>query len=117
MGRRSKYSAEFRHDAVELVRNSEDSMRRIAADLGVSQETLRGWVNQDRIDRGEGKPGELTTAEKQELVRLRRENAQLRMERDILKTGDGRLATCLHEEGVDWPRPRRGNRGRCFLVP
>ena len=85
MGRRSKYNAEFRHDAVELVRNSDDSMRRIAADLGVSQETLRGWVNQDRIDRGEGKPGELTTAEKQELVRLRRENAQLRMEREILK--------------------------------
>jgi transposase len=85
LGRRSKYSSEFRHDAVELVRNSEDSMRRIATDLGVSQETLRGWVNQDRIDRGEGKPGELTTAEKQELVRLRRENAQLRMEREILK--------------------------------
>jgi len=70
---------------VELVRNSQDSMRRIAADLGVSPETLRGWVDQDRIDRGEGKPGELTTAEKQELVRLRRENAQLRMEREILK--------------------------------
>ncbi len=61
MGRRSKYSSEFRHDAVELVRNSEDSMRRIAADLGVSQETLRGWVNQG-IDRGEGKPGELREA-------------------------------------------------------
>ena len=75
MGRPSKYSPEFRHDAVELVRNSGESMRHIAADLGLSQETLRGWVNQDPIDRGEGKRGELTTAERQELVRLRRENA------------------------------------------
>ena len=85
MGRPSKYSPEFKHDAVELVRTGDQSMRRVAADLGLSQETLRNWVNQDRIDRGEGKPGELTTAEKQELVRLRRENVQLRMEREILK--------------------------------
>ena len=85
MGRRSKYSPEFKHDAVELVRSSGESMRQVAADLGLSQQTLHNWVHQDRIDRGEGKPGELTTAEKQELVRLRRENAQLRMEREILK--------------------------------
>ncbi len=70
MGRRSKYSSEFRHDAVELVRNSEDSMRRIAADLGVSQETLRGWVNQDRIDRGEGKPGELTVTDRSSVIHI-----------------------------------------------
>ena len=102
MGRRSKYSAEFRHDAVELVRNSEDSMRRIVADLGVSQETLRGWVNQDRIDRGEGKPGRLTTEERQELVRLRRENTQLRMEREILKTANGPFGApaCMKMAGV-----------------
>jgi transposase len=85
LGRRSKFSPEFKHDAVELVRASSESMRKVAADLGLHQETLRGWVNQDRVDRGEGKPGELTTAEKQELVRLRRENVQLRMEREILK--------------------------------
>jgi transposase len=81
-------------------------MRRIAADLGVSQETLRGWVNQDRIDRGEGKPGELTTAEKQELVRLRRENAQLRMEREILKARS--LFRQKRRPGESLPVHRRG---------
>jgi transposase len=85
LGRPSKYSPEFKHDAVELVRTSELSMRKVAADLGMSQETLRGWVNQAKIDRGEGPPGALTTEERQELTRLRRENAQLRMEREVLK--------------------------------
>ena len=72
MGCPSKYSPEFRHNAVEFVRNSGESMRRIAADLGLSQETLRGWVNQDPIDRGEGKRGELTTAERRPFVASRR---------------------------------------------
>ena len=79
MGRRSKYSSECRHDAVDLVRNSRTPW---GASLPISGLARRrcGWVNQHRIDHGEGKPGELTSAEKQELVRLRRENAQLRME-------------------------------------
>lgn len=81
----SRYSPEFRRDAVELARTSGQTVKAIARDLGVSAESLYNWVKQDRIDRGEGAPGELTTAEKQELSRLRRENAQLRMEREILK--------------------------------
>jgi len=60
-------------------------MARIASDLGVNAQTLSNWVKQDKIDRGEGAPGELTTAEREELTRLRRENAVLRMEREILK--------------------------------
>ena len=85
MGRPSKYSPEFRRDAVVLARTAGQPVTKIAGDLGVCPETLRGWVKRDKIDRGEGAPGELTTAEKQELVRLRRENAELRMEREILK--------------------------------
>ena len=85
MGRPSKYSSEFRHDAVVLLRTAGQPVKKIAGDLGVCAETLRAWVKQDKIDRGEGAPGELTSAEKQELVRLRRENAELRMEREILK--------------------------------
>jgi transposase len=81
----SRYSPEFRRDAVELARTSGQTIKAIARDLGVSAESLYNWVKQDRIDRGEGASGELTTAEKQELSRLRRENAQLRMEREILK--------------------------------
>ena len=85
MGRPSKYSPEFRHDAVVLVRTAGQPVTKIAGDLGVCSETLRAWVKQDKIDLGEGAPGELTSAEKQELARLRRENAELRMEREILK--------------------------------
>jgi len=85
LGRSSKYSAEFKHDAVVLVRTNKESLRKAAANLGMGAETLRRWVLQDRIDRGEGQPGELTTAERQELTRLRRENRQLLMEREILK--------------------------------
>ncbi|MFE2639339.1 transposase [Streptomyces scopuliridis] len=66
-----------------------DSSRRtvteIARELGVSPVGLRGWVNRDNADRGEGKPGELTSTEREELKRLRKENAELRMEKDILR--------------------------------
>ena len=85
-GRRlQRYATEFKRDAVALVRTSNESLKKIARDLGVNPETLRGWVKQDKIDRGEGPPGALTTEERQELARLRRENVQLRMEREILK--------------------------------
>lgn len=80
-----RYALEFKRDAVALVRASSSSLNIIARDLGVNPETLRGWVKQDKTDRGEGPPGALTTEERQELTRLRRENVQLRMEREILK--------------------------------
>jgi len=85
LGRPSKYSPEFKHDAIELVASSKEPLRTIAQNLGISAETLRWWVMRDKIDRGEGPPGALTTEERRELARLRRENAQLRMEREILK--------------------------------
>jgi transposase len=49
----------------------------------VSPEGLRGWVNRDKAERGAGRPGELTSTEREELKRLRKENAELRMEKDI----------------------------------
>jgi transposase len=85
VGRPSKYTAEYRRDAVALVRNSGEPVKKVARDLGINAETLRNWVNQDKVDRGDGKPGELTSEEKEELRRLRRENAELRIEREILK--------------------------------
>lgn len=55
----------------------------LAQDLGVSGQTLRNWLHQVDVDAGRGGPGELSTAEREELRRLRRDNHILRQERDI----------------------------------
>ena len=87
MGKTSKrYPAEFKADAVALVRSSPDrNITEIAKSLGVSPQGLRNWVNQDKADRGEGPAGVLTSTDREELARLRKENAELRMEKEILK--------------------------------
>jgi transposase len=77
------YPPEFRAEAVRLYRESGHSLSVIAKDLGISLETLRSWVKQAKIDAGE-KAG-LTSEERVELAKLRRENRTLRMERDLLK--------------------------------
>ena len=77
------YPPEFRAEAVRLARAPGNSIRQVARDLGVSNESLRRWVIQADVDRGAG-PG-LTTDERAELTRLRRENRTLRIEREILK--------------------------------
>jgi len=69
--------------AVELAREREKPIGQIARDLGISESCLRNWVNQADVD--EGKREGLSTEEREELRRLRRENRVLRMERDILK--------------------------------
>jgi transposase len=79
------YPAEFRARAVELARSSGKSIPVLARELGVSDQGLREWVRQADIDAGRGRPGELTTDDKAELQRLRRENRVLREEREILK--------------------------------
>ncbi|HEV8649052.1 MAG TPA: transposase [Actinomycetes bacterium] len=78
------YPEAFRRDAVELVRSSGKTVAQVARELGLNRETLRLWLRRDQADRGE-RHDLLTTAEQQELVRLRRENAELRTEREILK--------------------------------
>jgi transposase len=79
------YTPQFRADAVRLVEQSGRSMRQVAADLGLAVESLRRWVLQAKIDAGQGPDGALTREEREELRRLRREVATLRMEREILK--------------------------------
>jgi len=81
---RPPYPPEFRAEAIALVRSSGKSRRAIAEDLGISSETLRLWLKQADLDAGVRQDG-LTTDEREELARLRRENRTLREEREILK--------------------------------
>lgn len=82
---RRKFTAEYKAEVVRLVRDGGKTIREASRELDLVESAVRQWVKQARIDAGEGKKGELTTAEHAELVALRRENKQLRMEREILK--------------------------------
>ena len=75
-------SPEFRRRAVELARERIKPMPELAEDLGVSESSLWRWIKQADVDEGV-KPG-LTSEEREELARLRKENRVLRMERDLL---------------------------------
>ena len=80
---RRRFSDEFKRDAVEIVRSSKKPIAEVARELGIYDSTLGNWVKQDEINRGEREG--LTSDERQELGELRRENARLRMERELLK--------------------------------
>ncbi len=85
MGRsQPPYPPEFRREAIRLVEAGAKSRNAIARDLGISTETLRQWVKQADIDAGIRQDG-LTTAETEELRRLRREVRVLAEEREILR--------------------------------
>jgi len=79
---RPPYPPEFRRQAVELIRSG-TPIKRVAVGLGVSEQTLRNWVRQGDVDAG--RADGLTSDEREELRRLRRENRRLTQEREILK--------------------------------
>ena len=83
--KRRTFTREFKMEAVRLIRESGRSVGEVARDLGVWETVLRRWLKQAEIDEGRGPEGVLTTAEREELRKLRRENKQLMMEREILK--------------------------------
>ena len=85
-GRRARrqFSDEFMAGAVRLVLDDGKTIAAVARDLDLTPSALRSWVLQARADRTKGRTG-LTTAEREELARLRKDNRELRTERDILK--------------------------------
>ena len=84
-GKRRAFTKEFKAQTVRLVRDSGKSIGVIARELDLGESVLRSWVRQGDVDAGRGRPGALTTEERKEVTRLRREVRTLRMERDILK--------------------------------
>jgi transposase-like protein len=83
--RRRTFSKQFKADAVSLVRQSDKSMAEIARNLDLSLSALCAWVKQAEIDDASPAPGPLTSEERVELQKLRRDNKRLLMERDFLK--------------------------------
>ncbi len=80
---RRSFSREFKTEVVELVRSGGKTIPEVARDLDLTETAVRAWVRQADVDAGD-RPG-LSSAEREELARLRKENRVLREERDILK--------------------------------
>ena len=80
---RPPYPEEFRREAVALIRSGQRTLAEASKSLGVSQQTLRNWIKQTDVDAGRAEG--VTSDEREELRRLRREVRTLREEREILK--------------------------------
>jgi transposase len=80
---RPPYPEEFRREAVGLIRSGQRSLAEASRSLGVSQQTLRNWLKQEAVDAGRQEG--VSSEEREELRRLRREVRVLREEREILK--------------------------------
>jgi len=86
MGRPSKYPAEFQAEAVRLVLTTDKPMAEVARDLGLNYKTLGNWVRKAREQQTlQALPGALSEHERLELKRLRKEVADLKVEREILR--------------------------------
>ncbi|HEX8933295.1 MAG TPA: transposase [Pseudonocardiaceae bacterium] len=82
---RRKFDAQFRVGAVRIVTETGKPIAQVARDLGIKESTLGNWVAKDRATRAGNGTGALSESEREELARLRRDNAELAMERDVLK--------------------------------
>jgi transposase len=101
---RRKYDPEFKEGAVRIVREAGKPIAQIARDLGVHEGTLGNWVAKDRAER-EGTEG-LSMGDAAELKRLRAENAQLLMERDVLKRSVVLWVLCRDRDNTHYAEHR-----------
>ena len=87
MSRRKRrvFTQEFKADTVRLVSAGAKTLPQVAKDLDLTESSVRNWVKDAQVATGRGLPGALVREERDELVQLRRENRQLKMEREILK--------------------------------
>lgn len=83
--KRRKFTATFKADAVRLCAQGGRSIAQVAGDLDLTETALRDWVKRAEADAGTRPTEVLTSAEREELQQLRRDNKRLLMERDILK--------------------------------
>jgi transposase-like protein len=83
--KRRKFTAQFKADAVRLVMTGGKSIGEVTKQFDLTETALREWVRRAEIDAGKGPPGALTTAERAELIELRKRVKRAEMERDILK--------------------------------
>lgn len=83
---RRKFTAQFRADVVKLCQSGDESVSAVCERLDLTESAVRGWLRRAGDDGvGDGEGNALTASEKQELQQLRRENKQLKVEREILK--------------------------------
>ena len=83
--KRRTFTDEFKTEVVGLCQRGDRTIPQVARDLDLTVSAVRGWVKQAEVDAGDGPPEALTSAEREELRRLRREVRQLREDREILK--------------------------------
>ena len=83
--KRRAFTPEFKAEAVRPCKVGDRTITQVAEDLDLTETALRDWVKRADIDAGKGPPDALTTAEREEMAKLRRELKRVTMERDILK--------------------------------
>lgn len=92
MGLRRKFSPEFKSEAVRLATQVGISVNSVANDLGINDSVLRRWIREAVIPGKARQPGSEAAELVKEVAKLRRENARLKMERDIIKKALGYFA-------------------------
>jgi transposase len=101
--RRRSFTPEFKAEIVELCQRGDRSVGQVARDFDLTETAVREWVKQAWRDAGTRVDGGLTSAERQELIELRRECSRLREDVEILKRATAFFATAPGKAGSTWP--------------